>query len=121
MSEFAVLDEIADHGYDSTKHPWPEIRLVMKARFNLTIDLLEDALRSKEVTEHQEVIMHQLDEHQKAPWTVQRLAELICSPRDHYNDVVKYMRAVSKVLEVVSSHEDFVVAPQPRSMEIASQ
>lgn len=38
-----------------------------------------------------------------APFTIQRLCELLCSPRKHYKRTDKFMRGVEKNLLVVST------------------
>ncbi|EMR10723.1 hypothetical protein PNEG_00873 [Pneumocystis murina B123] len=43
------------------------------------------------------------------PHTVQRLAELLLTPKLHYNSLSKYLRAVEKTLMVTSTTADFKV------------
>ena len=42
-------------------------------------------------------ILQTLSELEEAPWTLQRLAELIVQPRTHYQSMPKYLRALEKV------------------------
>ncbi|QSL64588.1 hypothetical protein MERGE_001889 [Pneumocystis wakefieldiae] len=43
------------------------------------------------------------------PHTVQRLAELLLTPKLHYNSLSKYLRAVEKTLMVTSTTADFKI------------
>lgn len=43
----------------------------------------------------------------RAPFSIQRLCELCIKPKDHYNSVGKYLRAVEKSLLVTSTWDSF--------------
>ncbi|ODQ55852.1 hypothetical protein SAICODRAFT_33193 [Saitoella complicata NRRL Y-17804] len=45
------------------------------------------------------------------PFTVQRIAELIARPREHYTDVGKYLRALERNLSVTSTIDAFPLLP----------
>lgn len=50
-------------------------------------------------------ILEKLDTFSSAPFTVQRISELLTSPRKEYNRIDKYMRALEKNILVVSTTE----------------
>ncbi|XP_031341755.1 serine/threonine-protein phosphatase 4 regulatory subunit 2 [Photinus pyralis] len=50
-------------------------------------------------------ILDKLDTFSAAPFTVQRICELLTSPRKQYNRIDKYMRALEKNILVVSTTE----------------
>lgn len=52
-----------------------------------------------------EFILERLDSFAAAPFTVQRICELLTKPRKEYNRIDKYMRALEKNLLVVSTTE----------------
>ncbi|KAI9007970.1 PPP4R2-domain-containing protein [Phycomyces nitens] len=52
-------------------------------------------------------IVHSIDQHLGAPFTIQRLCELLLEPRKHYKMFIKYLRAIEKVLLVTSTWEEF--------------
>ena len=49
-----------------------------------------------------DLILSQVELFEVAPFTIQRVAELLIEPRKHYNNTDKYMRALLKNLLVVS-------------------
>lgn len=51
----------------------------------------------------------------RAPFTVQRLCELICFPHKHYKRIDKYMRALEKIVLVVTTVDEY-----GRSVNIAA-
>ncbi|KAI9271521.1 PPP4R2-domain-containing protein [Phascolomyces articulosus] len=52
-------------------------------------------------------ILHSLEQHERPPFTIQRLCELVLDPRKHYRMFIKYMNAIEKVLLVTSAWDDF--------------
>ncbi|KAK3824328.1 MAG: hypothetical protein JOS17DRAFT_260916 [Linnemannia elongata] len=48
-----------------------------------------------------------LDAFSSAPFTIQRVCELISSPTEHHTNLIKYLRAVEKVLMITSSINEF--------------
>ncbi|KAF8942267.1 hypothetical protein BGZ47_006667 [Haplosporangium gracile] len=48
-----------------------------------------------------------LDAFLSAPFTIQRVCELISSPTEHHTNLIKYLRAVEKVLMITSSINEF--------------
>lgn len=50
------------------------------------------------------VLSHQ---YLRAPFSIQRLCELCVKPKDHYNSVGKYLRAVEKSILVTSTWDSF--------------
>ncbi|KAF9125103.1 hypothetical protein BGW39_007655 [Mortierella sp. 14UC] len=48
-----------------------------------------------------------LDAFPSAPFTIQRVCELVSSPTEHHTNLIKYLRAVEKVLMITSSINEF--------------
>ncbi|CDW52182.1 PPP4R2 domain containing protein [Trichuris trichiura] len=48
-------------------------------------------------------IMKRLSDFEAAPFTIQRLCELLLKPNEHYKQVDKFMRALEKTVHVVST------------------
>ncbi|KAF9362073.1 protein phosphatase 4, regulatory subunit 2 [Mortierella sp. AD094] len=48
-----------------------------------------------------------LDAFTSAPFTIQRVCELLYSPTEHHTNLIKYLRAVEKVLMITSSINEF--------------
>lgn len=65
--------------------------------FHNTIDRVEPSLKTEALMQQVLQVDEQLDEMDFVPWTIQRVCELTLRPRDHYSDVIKYVRAMSKV------------------------
>ncbi|BFZ64041.1 hypothetical protein YB2330_005179 [Saitoella coloradoensis] len=52
------------------------------------------------------------------PFTVQRIAELIARPREHYSDIGKYLRALERNLSVTSAIDAFPLLPIEPSNDV---
>ncbi|KAF9904542.1 hypothetical protein EC991_002602 [Linnemannia zychae] len=48
-----------------------------------------------------------LDAFPSAPFTIQRVCELVSNPTEHHTNLIKYLRAVEKVLMITSSINEF--------------
>ncbi|KAG0256067.1 hypothetical protein BGZ95_005587 [Linnemannia exigua] len=48
-----------------------------------------------------------LDAFPSAPFTIQRVCELVANPNEHHTNLIKYLRAVEKVLMITSSINEF--------------
>ncbi|KAG0366539.1 protein phosphatase 4, regulatory subunit 2 [Mortierella sp. AD032] len=48
-----------------------------------------------------------LDAFPSAPFTIQRVCELVSTPNEHHTNLIKYLRAVEKVLMITSSINEF--------------
>ncbi|KAF9955119.1 protein phosphatase 4, regulatory subunit 2 [Mortierella alpina] len=48
-----------------------------------------------------------LDTFTSAPFTIQRVCELLSNPTEHHSNLIKYLRAVEKVLMITSSIYEF--------------
>lgn len=65
-------------------------------------------------------LLERLDSFTSAPFTVQRICELLTCPRKQYNRVDKFMRAVEKNILVVSTREPGIQRhPEPENGEPA--
>ncbi|XP_046967984.1 serine/threonine-protein phosphatase 4 regulatory subunit 2 [Vanessa cardui] len=63
-------------------------------------------------------LLERLDSFTSAPFTVQRICELLTYPRKQYNRVDKFMRAIEKNILVVSTREPgFQRLPEPENGE----
>ena len=52
-----------------------------------------------------QILIERLDSFSNAPFTVQRICELLTTPRKEYNRIDKFMRAIEKNILVVSTRE----------------
>ncbi|KXN82580.1 Serine/threonine-protein phosphatase 4 regulatory subunit 2, partial [Leucoagaricus sp. SymC.cos] len=64
-------------------------------------------MKPEEAEDAKKYIFEQLDSFDSVPFSVQRLCELCVKPRDHYNSVGKYLRAVEKSILVTSTRDSF--------------
>uniref|UniRef100_A0A914C3A2 Serine/threonine-protein phosphatase 4 regulatory subunit 2 n=1 Tax=Acrobeloides nanus TaxID=290746 RepID=A0A914C3A2_9BILA len=70
----------------------------------LTDDLQKEALISNEkITESKNFIMSKAKEFDGIPFTIQRLCELLITPRKHYKSTEKFLRALEKNINVVTT------------------
>ncbi|KAG5514003.1 hypothetical protein PMAC_000625 [Pneumocystis sp. 'macacae'] len=109
---------------------WTDWKLVFKNRLKKNLWLFEPSKSCSEAQNGVEVedgIPSSVSELEKAlfyritnvllsnfssypPHTVQRLAELLLTPKLHYNSLLKYLRAVEKTVMVTSTTVDFQVS-----------
>ncbi|RIB11868.1 PPP4R2-domain-containing protein [Gigaspora rosea] len=61
----------------------------------------------EEIEDYKKSINKMLDEFEKPPFTIQRTAELLLRPFQHHKTLVKWLRALEKVLMVQSSVDEF--------------
>ena len=100
----------------SAAFPWPKLKALFRAKLeNVIVDFSNvsptenipsvpnvdvfnfGAIRNK--------VFEQLDAFAGIPFTVQRLAELLTTPRRHYKRTDKFMRALEKNMLIVSTVE----------------
>ncbi|KAJ2449649.1 hypothetical protein GGF42_004707 [Coemansia sp. RSA 2424] len=73
----------------------------------------EDAQRehvvdaAREIRDLEERIGYCLHTFDEAPFTIQRIAELLMWPERHYRSVIKFLRAVERVVYVTSTIDEF--------------
>ncbi|KAI9321419.1 PPP4R2-domain-containing protein [Dichotomocladium elegans] len=98
-----------------TNHPtrsWDELRQAIKAAVIQQCEIMNTKIAensaSRETIEGLRTsIIHAIDRHERPPFTIQRLCELVTYPRRHYRMFIKYLNAVEKVLFVTSSWDGF--------------
>ncbi|KAJ1896549.1 hypothetical protein LPJ66_003924 [Kickxella alabastrina] len=61
----------------------------------------------KDIHDLEERINYCLRAFDEAPFTIQRIAELLMWPERHYHNVIKFLRAVERVVYVTSTVEEF--------------
>ncbi|XP_071453421.1 serine/threonine-protein phosphatase 4 regulatory subunit 2-like [Hetaerina americana] len=89
-------------------YPWPKIKYVYRTKIIHVLNQFYESSPTSETTEEfsyegmKAKILERFDTFRSAPFTIQRLSELLISPRKEYNRIDKYMRALEKNLLVVS-------------------
>ncbi|KAJ2726430.1 hypothetical protein GGI07_000568 [Coemansia sp. Benny D115] len=63
--------------------------------------------QAKDIRDLEERIGYCLRTFDEAPFTIQRIAELLLWPEKHYKSVLKFLRAVERVVYVTSTVEEF--------------
>ncbi|KAJ6547421.1 PPP4R2-domain-containing protein [Mycena capillaripes] len=79
--------------------PFPPRKSVVPAPVNY--------MTAQEAAEMKTSVFELLDQFESPPFTIQRVCELCLHPRQHYNSVGKYLRAVEKSLLVTSMYDSF--------------
>ncbi|KAH9362920.1 hypothetical protein HPB48_014298 [Haemaphysalis longicornis] len=107
-----------------TVFPWDKVRPLLRRKLELVMDDAHWVVwPSDEVPampnvppfnyeEMKDFILEAIDRFDGAPFTVQRLCELLVDPWRHYNRIDKYMRAVEKSVLVASTIEPRSLAQQ---------
>ncbi|CDH53167.1 predicted protein [Lichtheimia corymbifera JMRC:FSU:9682] len=91
--------------------PWADIQQAIKAAILEQCEIMEPQAseRDRSIIEGIKTnILHGLERHERPPFTIQRLCELIIDPKRHYRMYIKYMNAIEKVLTVTSAWNDFI-------------
>ncbi|KIY51001.1 hypothetical protein FISHEDRAFT_38262, partial [Fistulina hepatica ATCC 64428] len=82
-------------------------------RRNNTLSAIEIPIafmNEQQADELKNLIFEHLDDFAEGPpFTLQRVCELCLKPREHYNSVGKYLRAVERTILVTSTHKSFPV------------
>ncbi|ORY94899.1 PPP4R2-domain-containing protein [Syncephalastrum racemosum] len=105
----ATLQQIA--ATDRLPAPWSELKQTIQAAILKQCEIMHPKATDPAVQHNIETIrtniLHNLDRHSSAPFSIQRLCELVVDPRKHYQMFVKYLNAIEKVLLVTSTWDDF--------------
>ncbi|PIA13692.1 PPP4R2-domain-containing protein [Coemansia reversa NRRL 1564] len=100
------VDEGAGASTTKTQTPAPQpagdgtLSLAHNTNGN-TDDLVRD------IRDLEDRIGYSLHTFEEAPFTIQRIAELLAWPERHYRNVIKFLRAVERVVYVTSTVEEF--------------
>nr|CAG4637298.1 EOG090X0BWU [Ceriodaphnia reticulata]SVE73153.1 EOG090X0BWU [Ceriodaphnia reticulata] len=110
------LEEYINHlaKTGETLFPWLKIRGVLRHKLELVIANFKEICPTENLPPCPNVepfhfetvrdkILEQFDSFTCAPFTIQRLCELLCAPRKHYKRTDKFMRGIEKNLLVVST------------------
>lgn len=118
----AILEPVVESGAIGADFPpWEKVRALIKRRIDQVLenDFSDDV---KEVTdpltgtkqslkEYAEDVKEQFDENfpDEPPFTIQRIAELLLEPRDHYaeSSPQKFLFALERSLSVQSTHTEY--------------
>lgn len=110
------LEEYINHlaKTGETLFPWLKIRGVLRHKLELVITNFKEVCPTENLPPCPNVepfnfeivkdkILQQFDSFTCAPFTIQRLCELLCAPRKHYKRTDKFMRGIEKNLLVVTT------------------
>nr|SVE84470.1 EOG090X0BWU [Daphnia pulex] len=110
------LEEYINHlaKTGETLFPWLKIRGVLRHKLELVIANFKEVCPTENLPPCPNVepfnfeivkdkILQQFDSFTCAPFTIQRLCELLCAPRKHYKRTDKFMRGIEKNLLVVTT------------------
>nr|CAG4641982.1 EOG090X0BWU [Eurycercus lamellatus] len=97
-----------------TLFPWPKIRGLIRHKLETVVASFRESCPTDNIPPCPNVepfhfetmrdkILEQFDSFNCAPFTIQRLCELLCTPRKHYKRTDKFMRGIEKNLLVVST------------------
>lgn len=100
-----------------TVYPWPAVKYFFRTKLSLVImDFHDNTPSIADLPQCPNVdpfcydrmrrtLMSRMDSFNSAPFTIQRICELLNEPRKHYTRIDKFMRAVEKNILVVSTQE----------------
>ncbi|KAJ1951456.1 hypothetical protein FBU59_000146 [Linderina macrospora] len=79
----------------------------------------DDTEQTRDIHDLEERIGYSLHTFDSAPFTIQRIAELLSKPQRHYRNVIKYLRAVERTVYVTSTVDEFPTTSTPSGQEEA--
>ncbi|KAG0274157.1 protein phosphatase 4, regulatory subunit 2 [Linnemannia gamsii] len=101
---------VGKHGEDDKKEKTPEQQEQEQLASEDTATVIPISINTLVIETPQgyhDRIKCLLDAFSSAPFTIQRVCELISSPTEHHTNLIKYLRAVEKVLMITSSINEF--------------
>ncbi|CAF1061341.1 unnamed protein product [Adineta ricciae] len=107
-----ILSQIAKTGY--SRYPWEKIKPLFLQKLIAVLDEFNNELSMDKLDIHPNVdqstfeelksdIVERINSFENAPFTIQRLCELILSPRTHYRRTDKFVRGLTKCVSVVTT------------------
>uniref|UniRef100_A0A1E1XUY1 Putative serine/threonine protein phosphatase 4 regulatory subunit n=1 Tax=Amblyomma sculptum TaxID=1581419 RepID=A0A1E1XUY1_AMBSC len=124
----SVLDEYLSHiaKTGDTLFPWHKLKPLLCRKLELVMNEFHKisptddlpALPNVEVFKYEDMkekVLEAVNSFNSAPFTIQRLCELVVDPRKHYKRTDKFMRGVEKNVLVVSTIEPRSLAPLQQS------
>ncbi|CAF1347064.1 unnamed protein product [Rotaria magnacalcarata] len=107
-----ILIEIAKTGYSS--HPWEKIKPLYLKKLSAVLNEFNTESNMDKLDTHPNVdqstfeelksdIIERINSFENAPFTIQRLCELILSPRANYRRTDKFIRGLTKCVSVVTT------------------
>jgi len=101
-----ILEQIALSGELPWQMSWKQIGFLVRRKILYCINEMNTAKKftgsAEEYTDTMDLIVSRVELFEDAPFTIQRLCELLLEPQKHYTSTDKYMRALLKNLLVVS-------------------
>lgn len=124
----SVLDEYLSHiaKTGDTLFPWHKLKPLLCRKLELVMNEFHKisptddlpALPNVEVFKYEDMkakVLEAVNSFNSAPFTIQRLCELVVDPRKHYKRTDKFMRGVEKNVLVVSTIEPRSLTPLQQS------
>jgi len=100
-----VLIKIASNGEMPFDFEWKQISQVVKRKILFCIDDMNTKAQyqpAEEYTDSCDLLLQRMEMFTEAPFTIQRICELVLEPSKYYKNTNKYIHALLKCLLVVS-------------------
>jgi len=102
----AILQSIAKNGQLPYSFEWKRVSLVVRQKILYCINEMNSKAKyngsADDYLESCDLVLKRIEMFTEAPFTLQRLCELVLMPDKYYNDTNKYIHALLKCLLVVS-------------------
>lgn len=117
----AILRAIAANGQLPYSFEWKHVALVVRQKILYCIDQMNNKAKysgtADEYVESCDMVLQRIEQFNEAPFTLQRLCELVLMPDKYYKDTNKYIHALLKCLLVVSGWRKQVQPDLPKQNE----
>lgn len=110
------LKSIAESG--NVDIDWPDLQRLLKQRFRTVMEHYIERNRDSKEEQYQEPnvekfnledsrddIIELIESFSEAPFTIQRICELLCTPFKYYDKISTFLRGLEKNLRVISSND----------------
>jgi len=112
-----VLVKIASNGEMPFDFEWKQISQLVKRKILFCIDSMNTKAQyqpAEEYTDSCDLLLQRMEMFTEAPFTIQRICELILEPEKYYKNTNKYIHALLKCLLVVSGWRKQVESDLPK-------
>merc|ERR1711892_65591 len=117
----AILRAVAANGQLPYSFEWKNVALVVRQKILYCIDQMNNKAKysgtADEYVESCDMVLQRIEQFNEAPFTLQRLCELVLMPDKYYKDTNKYIHALLKCLLVVSGWRKQVQPDLPKQNE----
>ncbi|EQC42221.1 hypothetical protein SDRG_01059 [Saprolegnia diclina VS20] len=105
----AVVDQMRSTG--QLRHDWALVRTLLVYKLRSALAQYSTFSIPKEVEDQKALVLTKMETQERAPFTLQRLTEVLLAPLTYYKQLHKFLNAVEKLLFVSSTVDQLTADP----------